>query len=80
MIRHINEVQANLLPNPKCFRTFVHSKNKTSRISGKMFFSNDTFNLPHDFVNRFVNLFSSVFTPSDLDSASKRKKKEKKKK
>ncbi|KAJ8980525.1 hypothetical protein NQ317_008322 [Molorchus minor] len=62
---YISEIQSDISHAPKQFWSFIHSKNRTSRIPGEMTYENILVNDPQNIVNTFGNFFNSVFTVSN---------------
>nr|CAH7740895.1 unnamed protein product [Callosobruchus chinensis] len=58
---YLMRVQTSITQNPQYFWTFVHSRNKTSRIPSSMKLENIALTSPTDIGNGFAQFFESVF-------------------
>lgn len=68
---YILQVQHNVVLDPKQFWSYINNKKRSTRIPGKMYFNNDSYDSPEAIVNAFSNYFSSVYpTPTDSNSNS----------
>nr|CAH7718732.1 unnamed protein product [Callosobruchus chinensis] len=58
---YLARVQASISNDPRCFWSYMHSKNKSSRIPGKLKLDDTIFDKPSTVVNGFAKFFESVF-------------------
>lgn len=65
---YLTKIQSTITTDSRQFWSYVNQKNKASRIPGVMVSENNSFSNPVDIVNKFAELFKSVFvTSSDPD-------------
>nr|CAI5849047.1 unnamed protein product [Callosobruchus analis] len=60
---YLDRVQASIPQSPEFFWNYIHSKNKTSRIPGRLKLDGNILDSPNDIINGFADYFSSVFVP-----------------
>lgn len=64
---YIDNVQASISNDPQYFWSYVHSKNGTSRIPGKISYDNTFYDKPQDIVDVFGEFFKNVYLPPETD-------------
>lgn len=64
---YLQNVQIKLKQEPRYFWSFINNKNNTSRIPGKMFYNNETYDNPQSIVNAFSIFFKSVYSLPHAD-------------
>ncbi|XP_031349756.1 uncharacterized protein LOC116175664 [Photinus pyralis] len=60
---YVSSIEYSISKDPKRFWSYFHNKRGTSRIPGKMFLNDCTFNTPQSIVNAFKDYFCSVYAP-----------------
>nr|CAI5870437.1 unnamed protein product [Callosobruchus analis] len=58
---YLSRVQSSICNDPRQFWSYVHSKNKSSRIPNEMKLSDSTLKTPSAIINGFADFFNSVF-------------------
>nr|CAI5848848.1 unnamed protein product [Callosobruchus analis] len=62
---HLRAVERSVKQDPASFWSFIHQKNKTSRIPGNMSYQGDSLGDPQSIVDAFANFFKSVYSPNE---------------
>lgn len=61
---YVNRAQSSITSDPKFLWSYIHNKNRTSRIPGKMYYGNNHSDKPQAIVDMFASFFSTTYTNS----------------
>nr|CAI5844474.1 unnamed protein product [Callosobruchus analis] len=63
---YLQKIESDMIANPKQFWSFIHSKQNSTRIPGRMTLGGSVFDKPGSIVNAFADFFQNVYLSDSI--------------